>query len=238
MGENITMKSEILLLSGSYRGNKTTSNSILKYLSQHIKNKHYLIKQLKLSSRLPDKKNHDLVFSHINSADLIVLCSPKYNLSLPAPVMYLFEMLHQRKDELIEKTRKFISILQFEAPIGGTTAQKICRNFSDNMGFYWYGDLTLPAAGEIKGRPLEETDNMMKNIRRSIVMTGEAISDGMPVPEKARKIGKKQMPTWLIILIVNSLIKQYCKKNNIDIFKAPYQNELGLWDDKSKYYKV
>jgi len=232
------MKSEILLLSGSYRGNKTTSNSILRYLSQHIENEHYSITQLKLSSHVPDKENDDLIFSHINSADLIILCSPKYNLSLPAPVMYLFEMLHQRKNELIEKTRKFISILQFEAPIGGKTAQKMCRNFSDNMGFSWYGDLTLPGAGEIKGRPLEETENMMKNIRKSIVMTAKAISDGLPVPEKARNIGKKQMPTRLIILIVNSLIKQYCKKNNIDIFKTPYENELGLWDDKSKYHKV
>ena len=56
MGENFQMKSEILLLSGSYRGNKTTSNSILKYLSQHIENKDYSIKQLKISSRVPEKK--------------------------------------------------------------------------------------------------------------------------------------------------------------------------------------
>ena len=115
---------------------------------------------------------------------------------------------------------------------------RMCRSFSDNMGFCWYGDLTLPGAGEIKGRPLEETDNMMKNIRKAIIITAKAISDGLPVPEKARKVGKKQMPTWLIILIVNSLINQYCKKNNIDIFKAPYEKKLGLWSDESKYHKA
>lgn len=231
------MKQEILLLSGSYRGNKTTSNSILTFLTQHIEKDHYSIHHLKVSSHVPDKKNDALIFNHINSADLIILCSPKYNLSLPAPVMYVFEMLHQRKRELIQKTRKFISILQFEAPVGGTTAQKICHNFSDNMGFCWHGDLILPGAGEIKGRPLEETDNMMKNIRKALILTAKAISDGLPIPEKARIIGKKQMPTWMIIVIVNSLIKQYCKKNNVDIFKAPFENELGLWNDKSKYIK-
>ncbi|MBN2093403.1 NAD(P)H-dependent oxidoreductase [candidate division KSB1 bacterium] len=223
------MKSEILLLSGSYRGNNTTSNSILKYLSQHIENENYVISHLKLSSHVPDTKNDEAIFNHINKADLIVMCSPKYNLSLPAPVMYLFEMLYQRKSELVPKTRKFISILQFEAPVGGSTAQKICHNFSDNMGFHWYGSLTLPGAGEINGKPLEESGNMMKNIRKAIILTAKAISNDQPVPEKARKIGAKQMPTWLIILIVNQLIKQFCRKNNIDILKAPYLNEQGLW---------
>ncbi|MBN1782633.1 NAD(P)H-dependent oxidoreductase [bacterium] len=225
------MKSEILLLSGSYRGNKTTSNSILTFISRHIENKNHSIKQLQLSSRVPDIINDDLIFDHIDHADLIVLCSPKYNLSLPAPVMYFFQMIHQRKDDLTVKTRKFVSILQFEAPTGGSTAQKICRNFSDEMGFIWYGDLTLPGAGEIKGNPLEETGDMMKNIRKAIIMTAKAISGGLPVPEKARKTGQKQMPVWLIIFIVNSLIRQYCKKNGIDIDQAPYENEPGLWRD-------
>ena len=230
------MNCRLLLLSGSYRGEKTTSNSILSHLSQHIENKDISIERLKISSRIPDKKNDELIFNHIDMADIIIFCAPKYNLSLPAPVMYQFERLYQRKDELTEKKRKFISIIQFEAPVGGTIAQKICRNFSDSMGFCWYGDLTLPGAGEIKGRPLHETDSMIKNIRTSLEITAKAISDGHPVPEKARKTGKKQMPTWLIILIVNSLIKQYCKKNNIDIFKAPYENEFGLWDKNDFYH--
>jgi hypothetical protein len=68
----------------------------------------------------------------------------------------------------------------------------------------------------------------IKNIRKSIAMTAKAISDDLPVPEKARKIGKKQRPAWLNILIVNSLIKEYCEKNDIDIFETPYENELGL----------
>jgi hypothetical protein len=223
------MKSEILLLSGSYRGTKTTSNSILKYLSQNIKNQFISFNQLRLSSNVTDKINDDDIFNQVNSADLIILCSPKYNLSLPAPVMRLFEILYQRKYELTNKTRKFISIIQFEAPVGGTIAQKICRCFSDYMGFQWYGSLTLPGAGEIKGKPLEDADNMIKNIRKSLVLAADSISAGQPISDRARKIGAKQMPTWLIVFIVNCLIKQYCKKNNIDIFKRPYEENYGMW---------
>jgi len=224
------MKLYILLLSGSYRGTKTTSNSILKYLSKHIKDQSVSFSQLKLSSDVGDKINDDEIFNQVNSADLIILCSPKYNLSLPAPVMRLFEMLYQRRYDLTDKTRKFISIVQFEAPVGGATAQKICRCFSDYMGFQWYGSLTLPGAGEIKGKPLENTDNMIKNIRKSLILAADSISACQPISDRARKIGAKQMPTWLIVFIVNNLIKQYCKKNGIDIFKTPYEENYGMWE--------
>ncbi len=223
------MISNILMISGSYRADKTTSMAILNYLAEHIHIEGCIISCVKVSSKFPDKKTDREISSKMDEADLIIFCSPKYNLGLPAPVIHLFQYLQERKNLLQKKTRKFISIIQFEAPVGGDIAQNMCHHFSDAMDFQWFGGLTLPGAGEIKGESLEKTGSMMKNIRKALIITAEAISRDKPVPEKARKRGMKQLPTWMIIPIVNSLIRQFVKKNNINLLQKPYENNMGLW---------
>lgn len=223
------MKKNLLLLSGSYRGKRTTSQSVLNYLSRHLEKNRFNITHIRLPGNLLDAPYMETLLHHVNVADCLVLCSPKYNLSLPGPVMDFFDLLYRKKGSLSAKKRTFVPIVQFEAPVGGDIIQRICRCFSDAMEFQWDGCLILPAAGEIKGRPMEETEGTIKPIRKALVLAARDISSGRPLSRKTKNTATQHMPVWLIILIVNMLIRQFCKKNNVSIGSRPYENDPGLW---------
>ncbi len=225
------MSRNVLLLSGSHRGENATSNIILNYLEEKTTNSNIIYTYSRISSLDFNQENE--IFEKIDKADLIILCTPKYILTLPSNLILLFEKLFKRKSELRNKTRKFAVILQFEAPKGGKNAIKICKYYSDKMCFKWEGGLIIPGVNEINGRPLKETGSQTKNIRKALELTGNALNKGESIPKKAIKLAAKQFPEWLIILIVNWLIKKYCKKNKININKKPYENKHGLWNTNS-----
>jgi len=112
------------------------------------------------------------------AADLVVLATPLYVDSLPAPVIWAMEQLSaEALPELTqEPPRRFAALINcgFPEPSQNATCAGICRQFAQSMGFEWAGVLTLGSAGAPTRR-----------VRRAIELAAAALAAGEVIPEEA-----------------------------------------------------
>lgn len=86
-----------LLLIGSPRGTRSTSNSLGSYLLDRLKEKGWRIESLDLCRTLAKEGGPDAMLSEVSIADLVVLSFPVYADSLPSIATKALETMTRRK---------------------------------------------------------------------------------------------------------------------------------------------
>jgi hypothetical protein len=121
----------------------------------------------------------------IEAADLVVLASPLYVDSLPAPTTAALERISAAAPDT---QQRFAAIINcgFPEAAHNDTALAICAQYARQAGLAYLGGLGLGAGeGLVGGRPLETLGGRGAPIRRALDLTASALAAGQPVPQEA-----------------------------------------------------
>jgi hypothetical protein len=158
-----------LLIIGSPRGSKSTSETLGNYLLERLSEEGFITKKIYIHQLLLREKRKRELLSHIKNSDLIILSFPLYVDSLPSPVIRAMEYLSQNlsiDSKTPSEMKDFLAVCNSGFPESDqiTTAIKICKNFSQKIGFQWLGGLRIGAGEAIQGRSLKESGKIVNNI--------------------------------------------------------------------------
>ena len=202
-GVEATSIKRALLLVGSPRTRKSTSNSLGGYLFEQLKAHNIQTEAIYIHTTTHSVERTKAMLEAINATDLVLLAFPLYVDSLPAPVMNALELIasHRESQGGTRSHQLFAAIANcgFPEPDHNATALAICENFARLNNFQWAGSLALGAGeGMIHGAPLNELDGRTIPLKKSLNLAAESLAQGMAIPSEAQALlAKPFIPAWL-----------------------------------------
>lgn len=215
-----------LLLIGSPKGEKSTSESLGNYLISKLEEFEMTAEKAYIHRLVNREEKIQNLFEMIDRADLIILSFPLYVDSLPAPVIKAMEFIKEERDTLNDKkTKNFIAIANngFPEASQNETALKICRIFSKECGFTWKGGIAIGGGGAINGIPLQERGGMVRNIVNGLNIVAQSLAQDKQIPQEAIDlISKKFIPRSLYSIFGNLGWRMQARRYSAKIKDKPY----------------
>ena len=219
------------LLVGSFRGPKSTSDALGSFLLENLEANGVKTRKIYIHQSLSSEKGIQNLCKAVAETDVLILAAPLFADTLPAPVIKAFELIHEdvtNRNDKKHRTMIAISNSGFPEARHNNTSLAISRRFALVSGFEWAGGLALGGGGAINGKRLEQAGGFVRNIKKSLELTAEALAKGDVVPEDAISLmAKLHMPAWLYLQVsANPLLvwlrlkKNGCKES---ILCAPYR---------------
>jgi hypothetical protein len=144
----------------------------------------------------------------IDIADLVLLSTPLYVDSLPAPVIHaLYRIATHRAPGAVGRMPSFFSIVNcgFVEPQQNAGAQQMLRLFCGQAHLNPVGEVSLGAGGALT-----------KPVRQAFLQVIEALADGDPIPASVADLtGRRIMPAFLYVLGGNFTWKRQAKANGV-----------------------
>ncbi|MGD6932982.1 MAG: hypothetical protein ACQCN5_02130 [Candidatus Bathyarchaeia archaeon] len=224
------MNHSALLLVGSPRGFKSTSNSLGTYLLSKLEKGGYTTSKQCIQANLHKPQQKTLLLSAVADCDLLILAFPLYIDCLPAPVILALEKIaEQRKTAKIIKPQHLLVIVNngFPEAYQNATAIAICHQFADEAGFLWAGGLSLGGGGAINGASLEKAGYLARNIRKSLDITAKNLLSEMPVSEVAVQLmAKPVIAKAFYVFAGNRGWKSMAKQHGTEktLYDKPFEN--------------
>ncbi len=196
----------VLLLTGSPRGKKSTSQALGGFLLDRLEERGVATETVRLYTVQKSLQRRAMLLHHVDEADLVVLAFPVYVDSLPAPVIASLERiaLHRRQTPP-RRPQRFVALSNcgFPEPAHTETPLAICAQFARESGFAWAGGLGLGGGeGLVHGMPLEELGGRAARLRKALDLTAGSLAAGRPVPAEAEALlGRPAIPPWLYRLV-------------------------------------
>jgi len=219
-----------LLLVGSPRGKKSTSEYLGNYLLEQLREIGLETKKIRIHPSLKSQDKRNDLLSAVDGFDTVIFASPLYVDNLPAPVIKVMELITEhRKNVKRGKKQQLLAISNCGFPEShhNDTAIAIYRRFAMESCFEWAGGLALGMGEAISGRSLDERGGMVRNVRTSLELTAKALAKGESVPKDAEELMAKQfIPTWMYILFGGIWCKRQAKKNKVKkkgMYSQPYK---------------
>ncbi len=200
--EPISIKRALLLV-GSPRTRKSTSNSLGGYLFEQLGKHNIQTGTIYIHTTMYSAERTKAMLDALDAADLILLAFPLYVDSLPAPVMNALERIATHRAAQIEtKSDQLFAAISncgFPEPNHNATALAICENFARLTHFAWAGSLALGAGeGMIHGMPLNELDGRVIPLKKALDLSAELLARGIAIPPGAQALlAKPFVPGWL-----------------------------------------
>jgi multimeric flavodoxin WrbA len=190
-----------LLLVGSPKARKSTSNSLGQYLFDQLKAQSMQTETVYLHTTVRSHEKMKGLMDALDAADLVTLVFPVYVDSLPAPVIEVLERVAAHRQSRGRDHRPlFIAISNSGFPEAGhnATALAICEIFARQAEFEWAGSLGLGGGqGLVADRPLEEGGGRTVRIRKGLKLAAAALAQGQAIPKAAQDlIAKPVIPAW------------------------------------------
>lgn len=218
-----------VLLVGSPRTKKSTSASLGGYLMEQLSARGVETETVQIYTSFNSAERMRLALQCLDDADLVVLASPLYVDSLPAPVIAALEKIAVHRAS-VKVAQSFAAIANCGFPEAqhNDTALSICAQFSRQAGMDWLGSLALGGGeGLIHGMPLREVDGRAIPLKKALDLAAEALADGRPIPGSARDLmARPFIPNWLYRLFGGFGWKQQAKGYGVEerLRDRPYQN--------------
>jgi multimeric flavodoxin WrbA len=194
-----------LLLVGSPKTRKSTSNSLGTYLFEQLTARSVQTETIYLHTVLRSPTKMQALMDAVDAADLVTLAFPIYVDSLPAPVIEALERIAAHRKERHQTHRQLFAAVAncgFPEAYQCNTALAICERFASQAGFEWAGGLALGGGGMVSGFPLAEGGGKTILMRRSLDLAAEALAQGQAIPMTAREgLAKPIIPHWLYWLV-------------------------------------
>jgi hypothetical protein len=195
------MNSKAILLIGSPKGGASASKALGTYLTEELEKKGFQCESVRILTALKSNDSTNKLLNELNDVDLVILAFPVYVDSLPAPVIRMMEIIAgSRKTVQSKKNQKFIAITNcgFPETVHCETALEICQSFARSAGFEWSGGLALGGGGILDGSPIKDAGGKARNIRLSLDLTAESLSELKPISAEAIELmSKPVVPYWL-----------------------------------------
>jgi len=194
-----------LLLVGSPKTRKSTSNSLGGYLFEQLSARSIQTETIYLHTVLRSPAKMQTLLDAVDAADLVALAFPMYVDSLPAPVIEALERIaahRQGRDPSRWQSFTAITNCGFPEVYQTATALAICETFARQAGFAWAGSLALGGGGMVNGSPLAEGGGKTNFMRNSLDLAAEGLAQGQAIPKAARDgLAKPIIPHWLYWLV-------------------------------------
>jgi len=230
------MSKKAILLVGSPRGPKSTSELLGAYLLSKLHEKGFETEKVWIQPSLKSDKGRENLLALIDQADIQIFSFPLYVDSLPSAAIKAMEIIaeHRRGKENPRKPR-FLAISNngfFEAN-QNSTALAICRRFAVETGMEWVGGCGV-GGGEAIGfmakllgaKSLEKLEFMIRRERNTLDLIAEVLVTPGAVHEKeAEWRVERPMPKWLFTMIGTIFVwRREAKKNKVweRIHDRPY----------------
>jgi len=200
--EPISIKRALLLV-GSPRTRKSTSNSLGGYLFEQLGKHNIQTETIYIHTTMYSAERTKAMLDAVDAADLILLAFPLYVDSLPAPVMNALEQIaaHRASQNGTQRHQLFAAISNcgFPEPDHNATALAICANFARLTGFEWAGSLALGAGeGMVHGASLTELDGRVIPLKKALDLSAESLARGMAIQQESQALlAKPFVPGWL-----------------------------------------
>ncbi|MBN2125516.1 MAG: hypothetical protein JW821_14555 [Deltaproteobacteria bacterium] len=208
-----------LLLLGSPKKEPSTSESLGAYLLEALGNRQLRTETLDVHRTLKRQDGPETLIDAVSRAGTLILAAPLYVDSLPSRVIRGMEILEEHRVRTgTPWGRQMTAIVNcgFPEALHTRTALDICRCFARKAGFEWLGGLGLGGGEAIAGRRLSELGGMVRNVRKSLDLTVEALSKERTIPEKAVTLmAKSLMPSWIYTIIGSMHWKRLAKGNGV-----------------------
>ncbi len=194
-----------LVLIGSPRGHRSTSESLGSYFLDCLKDRGWTGESLIVPHLVKTAAGRETLVGSAARADLLVLSFPLYVDCLPTPVIQGLEVLasaaHQADGA---PSQRFLAIANcgFPEAAHNRTALAICHQFAFETGREWIGGLAMGMGESVAGRPLAQAGGLVRNVRKAMELTAGEVSAGRPVPEEAERLMERPlMPRWIYLLV-------------------------------------
>lgn len=210
----------ILLLSGSHRGKKTTTNSILNYMEKILSKRNTNIFRDQVPFVNPDINFVSRINDLLQKCDAFVTCFPLYFDTLPYPLISFLELLSSRTR--VNREIKMFTIVHCGLPEATHchNALDVCKKFSEIMGFIFAGSLIIPDTGAIDGSPVENNKRIIQMLDKAInVLNCPGITY-----HTIEFISKPSMRPFFFRIIGNIIMKHFARKNKVNVFQKGYDN--------------
>ena len=201
-GKTAPIKHATLLI-GSPRMKKSTSSSLGHYLFEKLSEHGIETQTTYLYTTLNSRERMKALLETLDNTDLIVLASPLYVDSLPAPVTLALERISKHRQNNQKHIRfAAISNCGFPEAKHNNTALAIASEFSHQNRLEWMGGLALGAGeGIVHGSSLNELDGRAIPIKKSLELAADALADGEAIPQSAIDLlAKPIIPNWAYVL--------------------------------------
>jgi multimeric flavodoxin WrbA len=204
-GEPVDVRRALLLV-GSPKARKSTSNSLGGYLFAQLRARSAETGRslecttiyVQPAMRSPEKTQ--ALLEAVDAADLVALAFPLYVDSLPAPVVEALERITAHRQERgISSRPLFVALANCGFPEAhhNAAALAICELFGRQAGFEWAGGLALGAGGMVAGVPLAEGGGKTLMMRQALDLAADALARGQAVPVEAQEtLAKPVIPAW------------------------------------------
>ena len=189
-----------LLLVGSPRGSASVSAAIAAHVGTLLADQGLTVTTDWVHKSLHEDPTLRELAERVGLADLVVLATPLYVDSLPAPVTRAFEVLAQRGALGASARPRLLAIVNcgFPEAVHTDTALAICRLWAREAGLDWIGGLGIGAGGMLEGQALAASGGRARNVTRALALAANAVAQGRVVPEEAQRLPRTlSIPAWL-----------------------------------------
>jgi len=207
-----------LLLVGSPRGAASVSAALASHLGLLLEDRGITVSTQRIADRAPRLDLGFLGAGGLRQADLLVLATPLYVDSLPAPVTEMLEAAARQRALATAAGPRFLAIVNcgFPEAVHNDTALAICRLFAAKAKMDWVGGLGLGAGGMFAGKPLAQLGGRARAVTQALALTADALAQGHVVPEEARRLfAKLPIPRWLYRFFGDWGFRQEARKHGV-----------------------
>ncbi|MHA1613482.1 MAG: hypothetical protein ACTSW7_05850 [Candidatus Thorarchaeota archaeon] len=196
-----------LLLSGSPRGKKSTSYSLLEYLKAQLES-HGKSCELSTAHKILRNEIDFENFSNLlDSADYLIVTMPLYVDSLPSHVIDIFtRLLKRRSSDSSKDNPKFLAIVNsgFPEQHQNLLALNICQQFAQEADLDWIGGIPFGGGAIIGGSPLELSGGRGRHARAAMEILAKTLSEDGEVPNECiSRINKQVIPKRMYMTMGN-----------------------------------
>ena len=223
-------KQNALLLVGSPKESKSTSDVVGSYLLKKLEERGWQTKKGYVSQLIRSDESRSTLLDVLEKTDLIILSSPLYIDSLPSTTIRALQAIKQHRQSSNNKPQRLVAIINSGFPEAeqNYTALQICRRFAIESGVEWLGGLPLGGGLGVDGKPLDKLGMLFRKLIKSLDISADAINKGEQIPEKAIQLMKDYPIMWLYFNAMQFGIKYLAKKSGVldKIHDQPFK-DLG-----------
>lgn len=225
----MTPQQRVLLLVGSAKRPRSTSESLGNYLLERLGNRGFATQKLFLYRAMGSADGCKALLAEVDHADILILAFPLFVDSLPALVIRTLEAIaqHRQTDGNLRKARVLAIVNSgFPEAHQNDTALAICRRFAKEVGFDWAGGLALGGGETIDGQSLTSVKLLARNVIRALDLTADSLARRETAPQEAVSLmAKPLLPTWLYILLGEIRWRWRSRKHHVEhqLDARPYE---------------
>ncbi|MDY7026824.1 MAG: hypothetical protein SVR04_00860 [Spirochaetota bacterium] len=226
----MTELKHVTFLIGSTRGIKTTSESMVNYMSGLFEKKDVSSSAFRVPRVCRNAGTYEDLESSLLKGQLFFIAAPLYLDTPPAAVLELCERLYLENPSSLDG-RRCAAIIHSGYPerIQRDAALRIIRSFALQAGMKWDGGIGFGGTSPIDGTPLEEAGIFSATIRACMSRMVESLLRNKPFSrELINRSGRFLFPKLMLPPILNRMMKSQAGKYGVrDIFAAPYNVNTG-----------